>query len=66
MTTEANDIIAVLKGCSVPVVLRLYGELGAGGYFQLVGECYVHGMMDGEAIPTAKKNGYEEEWFELR
>ncbi len=67
MAAKNDDVIAVLYGCSVPVVLRLCEEPGAGErYFQLVGECYVHGMMDGDAIPTAIAHGYREEEFELR
>lgn len=89
--TKNGDIIAILLGCSVPVVLRKVTEVkstespgnlpwswkpteyeyklpqakprtkNTSGnqeekddsqdqeYFQLVGECYIHGMMDGEA-----------------
>ena len=48
---KKNDLICILAGCSVPVVLRrvdgdkLKGEV----FYTLIGECYVHGMMDGEA-----------------
>ncbi|KAE9366521.1 hypothetical protein N431DRAFT_471571 [Stipitochalara longipes BDJ] len=46
---EAGDIIVVLNGGKVPFVLRKREDL-EGEYYQLVGECYVHGMMDGEAL----------------
>jgi len=59
MATQVDDIICILYGCSVPVVLRPYDQTA--GLFQLVGECYVHGMMDGEAIETADE--YVEEEF---
>jgi hypothetical protein len=67
---DTDDVICILDGCSVPVVLRLCTrDMGTGmeepeEYYQLVGECYVHGMMDGEAKEMA--SGYVEEEFELR
>ena len=44
---EVGDLVCILYGCSVPVILRPRSD-GAGHTF--IGECYVHGMMDGEAI----------------
>ncbi|KAI1212937.1 heterokaryon incompatibility protein-domain-containing protein [Annulohypoxylon truncatum] len=44
--TQVEDIICVLYGCTVPVVLREMSD----GYMKLVGEAYVHGKMDGEAM----------------
>ncbi|OAL26778.1 hypothetical protein AYO22_04131 [Fonsecaea multimorphosa] len=41
--------ICVLHACSVPVVLRQVG-----GHWRLVGECFVYGMMDGEAMQVKK------------
>ncbi|KAL8770345.1 MAG: hypothetical protein Q9209_003981 [Squamulea sp. 1 TL-2023] len=41
-----NDCIAVLLGCQSPLVLR---KTEAGNYL-VVGECYVHGLMTGEAF----------------
>ncbi|EXJ58929.1 hypothetical protein A1O7_06360 [Cladophialophora yegresii CBS 114405] len=43
--TKWDDVIAILYGCSVPVVLRKVRS-----YFKLIGECFVYGMMDGEAF----------------
>jgi hypothetical protein len=51
--TRVGDIICILFGCSVPVVLRPVPN--EKGRYNFIGECYVHGMMDGEAIPTKKK-----------
>lgn len=42
-----EDLICVLFGCSVPVVLRK--ALDSDSYM-LVGECYLYGFMDAEAI----------------
>jgi hypothetical protein len=50
--TNTGDIICVLFGCSVPVVLRRQdSDDSTEKRYTLVGECYVHGMMDGEALP---------------
>jgi hypothetical protein len=44
---QAGDSVNILLGCSVPVVLReIMGELRN---YHLIGDCYVDGMMDGEA-----------------
>jgi hypothetical protein len=44
-----DDDVYILPGCSVPVVLREGGKTTGGIYFYLVGECYLHGVMEGEA-----------------
>ena len=44
---ELGDLVCILYGCSVPVILR---QIGDGEQYIFMGECYVHGMMDGEAI----------------
>lgn len=44
---KKGDLVCIIFGCSVPVVLRKDKE---GKCYQFIGECYVHGMMDGEAI----------------
>ena len=40
-----GDLVVVLVGCSVPVVLR---EVGTRTAWVVIGECYVHGWMNGE------------------
>ena len=44
--TLIGDKICILFGSRVPFVLREC----EGRFFKLVGECYVHGIMDGEAM----------------
>ena len=46
--TEArlSDIIVVLVGCYSPCVLRYLGD----NEYLLLGDCYVHGAMDGQAM----------------
>jgi hypothetical protein len=43
--TQVGDLVCVLFGCGMPVILRPYKD----GY-QFIGEAYVHGWMDGEAM----------------
>ena len=40
---EENDFICILHGCAIPFVLRKNGD-----FFELLGECYIHGFMNGE------------------
>jgi hypothetical protein len=49
---ERGDLICILFGCSVPVVLRKIEGREGREYFQLVGECYVLGLMSGEALES--------------
>ena len=43
-----GDRVTIVYGCSTPVLLR--GVTGLGARWRLVGECYVYGLMDGEAV----------------
>ena len=56
--TMEGDVIAVLYGCDVPVVLRTSDSYT----WKFVGEAYVHGIMDGEAL----QRGYSEQEFEMK
>jgi hypothetical protein len=44
--TQRGDVVVVIKGVSVPMVLRLEGE----DRFKVVGQAYFHGFMDGEVF----------------
>ncbi|KAF2187575.1 hypothetical protein K469DRAFT_737786 [Zopfia rhizophila CBS 207.26] len=46
--TERNDRICILFGCSVPVILRPCNN--GTDHYHFIGEAYIHGMMDGEAV----------------
>ncbi|KAF6804516.1 heterokaryon incompatibility protein [Colletotrichum plurivorum] len=47
---EVGDQIWILDGCHVPFLLR---PAGGDGRFRLIGECYVHGIMGGEAVDVS-------------
>jgi hypothetical protein len=46
-TLVPGDRIAVLLGCTLPLLLR---QTERSGHYRLVGECYSHGYMNGEAV----------------
>jgi hypothetical protein len=60
---KEGDLVCVLFGCTVPVVLRKHD--GSNSYM-FVGECYLHGFMDGKAIVLQVKKEIEEQEFILR
>lgn len=57
-TTKSGDYIGVLTGGRAPFILRPVDD-----FYQLVGPCYVHGIMKGEAFP---ENQAELEWVSIR
>ena len=49
-TVEQGDAMAVLLGCSMPIVLRKVEGEDGDVRWRVIGECYVHGFMHGEAM----------------
>lgn len=49
MSTSEGDEVWILRGASVPFVLRRVAH--GGGRYRVVGEAYVHGAMHGEVVP---------------
>ncbi|OTA90543.1 hypothetical protein M434DRAFT_77799 [Hypoxylon sp. CO27-5] len=60
-TMEKDDMIVILFGGKVPYVVRELGE----AKYSFIGECYVPGLMTGEAVEPLKKNGRKAEFFNL-
>lgn len=60
-TVREGDIVVVLFGSRVPFVLRQQGDT-----YRLIGDCYMHGLMDGEAIQMWKDNQLRVEEFRIR
>lgn len=48
--TQASDLICILRGAHAPYVLRLHDD----GCYELIGEAYVHGVMDGSFVRAVK------------
>jgi hypothetical protein len=55
-----GDVIAILFGGMVPYLLR---SIGSG--YKFVGECYVPGLMDGEAVRAWEHEGSKSSFFKL-
>lgn len=58
-TARNGDQICILYGCSVPVVLRKVELTDQSMYWQLIGEAYVHGIMNGEYVSEIAGQEYE-------
>ncbi|EME48316.1 hypothetical protein DOTSEDRAFT_161770 [Dothistroma septosporum NZE10] len=58
---EEGDIVVVLWGGGTPFVLRPRAD----GMFLILGQCYVHGIMDEEAVKEWKEKGGRDEVFRL-
>ncbi|KAF4636845.1 hypothetical protein G7Y89_g1239 [Cudoniella acicularis] len=62
-----GDVICLIRGAQVPFVLRPVTSIDPGSHemaagrrrFQLVGEAYIHGIMDGEMARWEDKNSEE-------
>jgi hypothetical protein len=59
---QAGDLVCVLFACSVPVVLRKRAKDHS---YVFIGECYLHGFMDAEAIAYQVKGQLKEQTFIL-
>jgi hypothetical protein len=46
---KRGDVVTVLLGCNFAVLVRPCGL-----YLRVLGECYVHGLMDGQVFGLAK------------
>jgi hypothetical protein len=57
---EVGDVLCVLFGGKMPFCLRQMG-----GRHMLVGECYAHGLMKGEAMDMMARSELTEKVFEL-
>ncbi|RDW59215.1 hypothetical protein BP5796_12139 [Coleophoma crateriformis] len=70
---RAGDILVVFFGAGVPFVLRRVAELKPddgkmkdGSSWRLVGQAYIHGLMDGEGVTMWKAGELSETKFVLR
>ncbi|EPE27442.1 hypothetical protein GLAREA_04233 [Glarea lozoyensis ATCC 20868] len=57
---QIGDVIAILFGCSFPVVLRPSGH-----QYIYIGECYIDGIMDGEILEQKNSIQYKEVDIEI-
>lgn len=58
---RVGDWACIFFGHPMPYILRPVSD----GKFQFLGPCYVHGMMEGEAVERLEAGKYKEEWLHL-
>ncbi|KAK3167531.1 hypothetical protein OEA41_010658 [Lepraria neglecta] len=64
--TNKRELIVILSGCSVPVVSRrVEAPESNEETFKLIGECFIYGMMDGEAMDFKLSRGIETQTFAI-
>ncbi|KAH6975010.1 heterokaryon incompatibility protein-domain-containing protein [Ilyonectria sp. MPI-CAGE-AT-0026] len=49
--TQAGDVVCVLRGAFIPTVVRP----ATNHHYTIIGECFVHGIMDGEMVDSVNK-----------
>jgi len=59
--SQEGDVVCVLAGSRMPMVLR-----PAATGFRVVGPCYMHGIMQGEAAAMMAEGRIDQEQFVLR
>lgn len=59
---EKGDMVCILYGCCVPVVVRE----AENGNHELIGECYIDGMMEGAALAVQTSQAIPKRTFKLQ
>ena len=63
LDTQPGDVLAIIPGGKVPYVLRKRLDSELEGSYTFVGECYVHGVMDGQLLQDNDFPGFSEIWL---
>jgi hypothetical protein len=58
---ETGDQVCILFGGKTPFILRKVEE-----HYKLIGEAYIHGIMNGEIVQQWEAGELSEQWFEIR
>lgn len=62
---KPGDTVVILKGGNVPFILRQQRDNAADYHFELVGECFLHGAMNGEFVQRQAEKSVAPEVFAL-
>jgi hypothetical protein len=65
LLSKANDIIAILYGCDLPVLLREIPNWEGKTRYKVVSEAYVHFFMYGEVLEDIRDCRFDEVDFEI-
>jgi hypothetical protein len=55
-----GDVIVILPGCGCPMIFRPCGNV-----YNVLGECYIHGLMNGEFFELENKENTLHQEFTL-
>lgn len=55
---KAKDNVVIFDGGNIPYFLRKVSD--SGSEYQLIGECYLDGLMDGQALDIGRASGIDE------
>jgi hypothetical protein len=58
LAAKAGDQVCIVLGCQSPLLLRSDDH----GYHTVIGECYVHGVMEGEALLGPLPSPWRRAW----
>lgn len=58
---QPGEVVCVFHGSPLPFLIRK-----AGGYYRFMGQCYVHGIVEGEVLEDLEAGRMKEEWISLR
>jgi hypothetical protein len=61
LLASPGDQIVIFSGGRIPFVIQETGDT-----FKLLGPCYIHGIMDGQAFPKGESGCEKLNWFTLR
>ncbi|ETN41635.1 uncharacterized protein HMPREF1541_03571 [Cyphellophora europaea CBS 101466] len=62
LEVRREDVFAVFPGCSMPILIR---PVNGGDGFQVVGEAYLQGVMEGEVRELVRSERYKLQWIRL-
>jgi hypothetical protein len=65
LNVREGDIVVILYGAPWPIVLRELPGNHEQNHFELVSMCYVHGLMDGEAVGIVEEAGIDDVVFHI-
>ena len=51
---QPGDVVCLFHGGKYPLLIRPTGE-----HYRFLGQCYIHGMMDGEAADDLEAGGWK-------
>lgn len=51
---EPSDLVCIILEAETPYIIRRRSDNDDNTLYEIVGECYMHGMMDGEMLEVGE------------